>query len=226
LLFFPYLNGADLTQANLNGADLIKANLSGAFLTGADLSKANLGGADLDGADLSSADLSGAWLGETVLGDTNLSGVKGLDTCRHLGPSTLDHRTVAKSGPLPLAFLRGCGLPDVLIDYLPSLLNQPIQFYSCFISYSTRDDEFAKRLHADLQDKGVRCWFAPEDLKIGDPFRQRIDEAIRLHEKLLVILSEHFVQSDWVREEVESCFERARSASTNFAHYTPNDSRV
>ena len=36
-----------------------------------------------------------------------------------------------------LAFLRGVGLPDNLIDYLPSLLNQPIQFYSCFISYSS-----------------------------------------------------------------------------------------
>jgi hypothetical protein len=54
----------------------------------------------------------------------------------------------------------------------------------------------------------MRCWYAPEDLKIGDPFRQRIDETIRLHPELLVILSEHSVQSDWVREEVESCFER------------------
>ncbi len=55
---------------------------------------------------------------------------------------------------------------------------------------------------------GVRCWFAPEDLKIGDRFRQRIDEAIRLHDRLLLILSEHSVLSDWVREEVESCLER------------------
>ena len=65
-------------------------------------------------------------------------------------------------------------------------------------------------IHTDLQDNGVRCWFAPEDLKIGDPLRQRIDEAIRLHQRLLVILSEHSVQSDWVREEVESCLERER----------------
>jgi hypothetical protein len=32
--------------------------------------------------------------------------------------------------------------------------------------------------------------------------------AIRLHEKLLLILSGHSVQSDWVREEVEMCLER------------------
>ena len=80
-----------------------------------------------------------------------------------LAPRTEHHRpsNPAKSGPLPLAFLRGVGLPDNLIDYLPSLLNQPIQFYSCFISYSSKDQEFADRLHADLQNKGVRCWFAP-----------------------------------------------------------------
>ena len=145
-----------------------------------------------------------------------------------MGPSILDHRTLAKSGPLPLAFLRGCGLLDWQIEAaklnIGNLSNhevddivykiatlrygQPIQFYSCFISYSTQDREFAERLHADLQNNGVRCWYAPEDLKIGDRFRQRIDEAIRLHEKLLVILSEHSVQSNWVREEVESCFER------------------
>ena len=106
--------------------------------------------------------------------------------------------------------LRGCGLPDTFIDYLPSLLSKPIRFYSCFISYSTKDQDFADRVYADLQNKGVRCWFAPEDLKIGDRFRQRIDEAIRLHDKLLLILSENSVRSDWVREEVESCLERER----------------
>jgi hypothetical protein len=39
-----------------------------------------------------------------------------------------------------------------------------------------------------------RAWwisFAPEDLKIGDRFRQRIDDAIRLHDKLLLIVSGH-----------------------------------
>jgi hypothetical protein len=43
--------------------------------------------------------------------------------------------------------------------------NQAFQHYSCFISYSAKDQEFAERLHADLQNKGVRCWFAPHDLK-------------------------------------------------------------
>jgi hypothetical protein len=58
-------------------------------------------------------------------------------------------------------------MKPVVLDYLPSLLNQPIEFFSCFISYSSKDQKFADRLHADLQNKGVRCWFAPHDLPIG-----------------------------------------------------------
>ena len=43
--------------------------------------------------------------------------------------------------------------------------------------------------HADLQSKGVRCWFASEDMKIGDRLRPRLDETIRLYDKLLLVLS-------------------------------------
>jgi len=131
-----------------------------------------------------------------------------LESAVHAGRSVIDIRTLAKSSNLPLSFLRGCGLPDVLIEYLPSLLSQPIQFYSCFISYSTKDQPFAERLHADLQNKGVRCWFAPEDLKIGDKFRSRIDESIRVYDKLMLLLSENSIQSPWVEEEVEAALEK------------------
>src|SRR5205807_6274097 len=85
-----------------------------------------------------------------------------------------------------------------------------IEYYSCFISYSSKNEDFSKRLYADLQTEHVRCWFAPEDLKIGEKFRSRIDEAIRLHDKLLLVLSENSVNSPWVETEVESAFEKER----------------
>jgi hypothetical protein len=195
---------ADLHDADLSGADLDRAILGGA----------DLGGAILNGASLSGADLSRATLYETVIVNTNLTRAKGLETCQHLAPSTIDHRTLQRSGPLPLAFLRGVGLPDNLIDYLPSLLNQPIQFFSCFISYSSKDQKFADRLHADLQNKGVRCWFAPHDMAIGAKIIDAIDEAIRLRDKVLLILSEHSVASDWVEEEVTRALDEERSRKT------------
>src|SRR5262249_17394987 len=151
---------------------------------------------------------------ETVFSDANLTAVQGLETCRHDGPSILDHRTLVQSGPLPLAFLRGCGLPEALIEYLPSLLGEPLQFYSCFISYASKDHAFAERLHADLQNKGVRCWFAPEDMKIGDRIRPRVDETIRVYDKLLLVLSKTSVTSQWVEQEVETALEREHQQGT------------
>jgi uncharacterized protein YjbI with pentapeptide repeats len=131
----------------------IEPDLSGADLTRADLYEFYLGRANLSEANLSKANCTNAQFEGTVLGATNLTETKGLESAVHAGRSVIDIRTLAKSSNLPLSFLRGCGLPDVLIEYLPSLLSQPIQFYSCFISYSTKDQPFAERLHADLQNK-------------------------------------------------------------------------
>ncbi len=210
------LSRANLQRADLKGDDLKDANFYRADLTGADLAeanlyRANLYRANLAGANFKGADLKNAKLYETILANVDLSNAKNLDSCRHFGPSIIDHRTLIKSGNLPEVFLRGCGLPDSLIEYYPSLLNQPIQRYSCFISYSSQDDEFAKRLHADLQDNNVRCWFAPADLKIGDKIRIGIDEAIRVHDKLFLILSENSIDSQWVEQEVETALEKERN---------------
>jgi hypothetical protein len=62
-------------------------------------------------------------------------------------------------------------------------------------SYSFKDQEFAKRLHADLQD---RCCFAPHDLKTGKKILYSVDAAIRLRDRVLLILSKHSINSDWV----------------------------
>jgi hypothetical protein len=109
-----------------------------------------------------------------------------------------------------LHFLRGCGVPDEWIDFYRSTMMHPIQYYSVFISYSSKDEQLARRLHADLQDKGVRCWFAPHDLPIGAKTRPEVDKAIYLQEKLLLILSAASVASDWVEHEVETALKKER----------------
>ena len=77
------------------------------------------------------------------------------------------------------------------------------QFYhSCFISYCSQDERVAKRIYTNLQDKGVRCWFSLEDLKIGDEFWPEIEESIRVYDKLLLILSKHSLTNSWVEKEV------------------------
>jgi hypothetical protein len=201
------LGFANLTNAELSRVDLTGANLSNTNLRNADLNEANLTRANLTGAELSEADLGNAILHETVLANLDLSNCKNLDRCRHRGPSIIDHRTFKRSGPLPLVFLHGIGLPNALIDYLPS---QPLEFYSCFISYSSKDQAFAGQLHADLQAKGVRCWFAPHDMRTGAKILDAIDEAIRGLDKVLLVLSKRAIDSDWVEGEVTRALDEER----------------
>lgn len=89
-----------------------------------------------------------------------------------------------------------------MINYLPSLLNEPFQFYSCFISHSSIDDAFCRRLHERLQDAGLRVWFAPHDIQGGRKLHEQIDQAIQVYDKLLLVLSEHSMQSPWAEFEI------------------------
>ncbi len=171
----------------------------------ANLTLANLNGANLSGANLSGADLSGVRIAATTFGNNDLSKVNGLDTVRHSGPSTIGIDTLYRSGgKIPDVFLHSCGVPDTLIEYLPSLFGaqQAIQFYSCFISYSSKDAGFAKRLHARMRAEHLRVWFAPEDIKGGEKIKEQIDRAIQLHDRLLIVLSENSLNSEWVKTEI------------------------
>lgn len=219
------LSGSTLIEANLQGADLSAATLSGTILSDVDLKEADLRGADLTGANMVEADLSeanftearlsganlqGAILSDTVFGNIDLSAVIGLDSCDHQDRSIIDFNTLQRSGHLPLSFLRGVGLPEELIDSLPHFLHQMPQKHSCFISYSSKDQDFAKRLHADLQDNGVRCWFAPHNMPIGAKTWDAIDEAIEARDKLLLILSRNSIASGWVEDEVSKAAAKER----------------
>ena len=208
------LTGADLTSADLYRATLFKAalpqaKLIKANLTRSNLSKAMLAGAvlsrsDFRGADLSGAHLTKAIIYETVFGDTDLTNALDLDACIHHGPSTLDHRTITKSGSLPIEFLRGCGLPDALISHYLVFSNRGMPNPTCLISFARQDKSFAHQLHDDLQDHGIRCWLVPENLKGGGKDLQiQLNKAIGLDDKLILILSDQSMASQWIAQELK-----------------------
>jgi hypothetical protein len=223
------LTSAELIEANLSSAVLIEVDLRMARckstnFTGAKLIATDLSGADLTNADLTNADLSGAYLRATRLVGANLTRVRlrgttfadldlraviGLDMARHDGPSTIGLDTIYSSrGQIPEYFLRGAGVPDNFITFARSLTGAALEFYSCFISYSTKDQDFADRLYADLQARGVRCWFAPHDIQGGRRIHEQIDEAIRVYDKLLLILSDASMNSNWVKTEIANARSR------------------
>jgi len=194
---------SDLTEANLEKADLSVANLYGAELKHANLRQADLQMVNLCEAKIEGADFSGATIGGTMLGNINFNQVKGLDSVRHSGPSIIGLDTIYKSErSIPESFLLDAGLPETFVTYIRSFITKSIEFYSCFISYSHKDEEFAQCLHARLRDAQIRVWFAPEDVKGGEKLHEQIDQAIQIHDRLLIVLSENSLQSEWVIFEI------------------------
>jgi hypothetical protein len=224
------LDHYDLRAVNFSAADLLSVTFVAASCDEASFERAVIDEATFDYAGLSKAIFRSATIVESTFNrctldesdftDTmvmwstfacvSLRGARGLDTIRDAIQNSIGIDTFFESGGLPESFLRSAAVPEEFIQYASSLVGKAIEYYSCFLSYSSKDDEFARRLYNDLQGRSIRTWFAPEELKIGDRFRTRIDESIRLHDKLVLILSANSVASDWVETEVESALERER----------------
>lgn len=242
------LRNAILREANLRGADIREADLTGALLIAADLRetvfrKAILREAYLNGAILIGADLTGAILMEADLAESffarriqvaevnfcnlDLSGAKGLENVRHLGPSTIGTDTIALSkGKIPEAFLRGCGLsdweiemaklynPDLSYDEFIDIQNrifdlrkrQAFQLSPLFVSYSHADGAFVDKVGNALTEKGIRYWRDIHEMKAGRVETQ-IDRAIRHNPIVLLVLTSNSIKSDWVEHEVRTARE-------------------
>ena len=216
----PDLGGANLDGANLSGANLSGVEFCGAGLVSANLTSANLAGSNLPGARLHGANFSRAILADAnfadarvafaTFSDVDLSEAKGLDSIYHFGPCSVGLDTIYKSkGKIPDRFLHGCGVPKELIANikLPAGPIQPNKLFSVFISHSTKDEAFVRRLHLRMTDANMRVWFAPEDLKGGEKLHEQLFEAIQIHDRLLIVLSEHSIQSEWVMTEIRKARE-------------------
>jgi hypothetical protein len=197
------LAGAKFTQARLAGSNFFAAHLAQA-----DFSHAALDLVAFVETNLVSAKFTNAELGYTVFSQTSLKGAIGLETCRHLAPSSVDFGTLQRSGMLPEAFLRGCGLSNEFIQHVRSVLQQPTEFYSCFISYSHGDKAFAELLYDRLQARGIRCWKDDHQLLPGDDLHEGIDRGIWHWDKVLLCASKASLTSWWVDGEINRAFQK------------------
>src|SRR5580658_9751823 len=110
-------DGANLTGANLSGASLFATSYRMAVLSGADVSTTDLQWASFRGAILHHADFTGAKIGSTAFVNVDLSCVTGLETVKHVSPSTIGIDTIYRSqGQIPHIFLRGAGVPENFIE--------------------------------------------------------------------------------------------------------------
>lgn len=90
------------------------------------------------------------------------------------------------------------------------LPNQTIDFATCFLSHSTRDREFVEHLYQQLEETGVRVWYAPHDLEPGEHLDKQLANAIRVNDRVILVLSRFSMRSKWVLQEILAARRRER----------------
>jgi hypothetical protein len=85
---------------------------------------------------------------------------------------------------------------------------QQNRFRSCFVSYSHKDEAFVTHLVGKLRAAGVHIWFAPEDMPAGHKLDEEISRAITNFDRLLVVLSQNSINSEWVKAEIKKARKR------------------
>jgi hypothetical protein len=70
-----------------------------------------------------------------------------------------------------------------------------------FLSHSSTDKLFVRKLANDLKVKGHSCWLDEWEIRVGDSIIQKIEKGLDESEYVLLILSERAVASRWVERE-------------------------
>ncbi len=86
----------------------------------------------------------------------------------------------------------------------------PIDSYSAFISHSSKDVEVAQEVCAHLEERGLRCWIAPRNVRPGRNYGAEIVRGIERSKCLVLILSDDSNASRPVKDEVECAYRKGK----------------
>jgi len=86
--------------------------------------------------------------------------------------------------------------------------------YDVFICHASEDKGFVEPLATALKDKGLRVWYAPFELKMGDGLRQRIDHGLANSRYGIVVLSKTFFTKPWPQSELDALASRQNANGT------------
>lgn len=71
-----------------------------------------------------------------------------------------------------------------------------------FMSHSSADKPFARRLGNELRGYGASVWIDNAEIRVGDSLIAKISEGISTTDYLVVLLSKASCESEWVQREV------------------------
>ena len=76
--------------------------------------------------------------------------------------------------------------------------------FDVFLSYTSADEAFAKRIKAALQAQNLRVWLACYEIVAGDQFPSAIELALTASSAVALLISPESLVSGWVKEEYNS----------------------
>jgi predicted peroxiredoxin len=73
-----------------------------------------------------------------------------------------------------------------------------------FISHSTKDKPFVRKLAADLVSNGVRVWLDEQQILVGDSIPEKIAQGLAESDFFLIVSSKNSAESQWVKKELNN----------------------
>jgi hypothetical protein len=73
-----------------------------------------------------------------------------------------------------------------------------------FISHSTKDKPFVRKLAADLVSSGIKVWLDEQRILVGDSIPEKIAQGLADSDFFLIVVSENSVKSPWVTKELNN----------------------
>jgi len=73
-----------------------------------------------------------------------------------------------------------------------------------FLSHSSKDKGFVRRLAADLVAHGVKVWLDEQRILVGDSIPEKIAQGLAESDFFLIVVSRNSVESSWVKKELNS----------------------
>ena len=83
-----------------------------------------------------------------------------------------------------------------------------------FISYSSKDKKFVRRLANTIEKEGYKVWLDEKEIITGDYLPKKIGEAIKLSKVIIVVLSKNSIFSKWVQYEINQSLEHMIKGKT------------
>lgn len=82
--------------------------------------------------------------------------------------------------------------------------------HDVFISYSTKNTEFADAVCENLENNGVECWIAPRNIKTGTNYAKEIMDGLEAAKVIVLVFSKDAQESEYVNNEIDTAFSKGK----------------